>query len=102
MQSQWEIRLADIQASAKKDGSAAQRDYENSDLEFRGEYDRIQREASRERAQINGEHEQNLDAAIAHELKRSEEKLNHLWNTKPRPVTMMPEFQRNAPLTLIF
>jgi len=86
LKTQWETRLIDIQNLANENSAAAQRDFENADLEFRRQYDRIQQSASLERTRINEEHEKNLDRAIAIAQSQAEENLNRLWNSEDRQI----------------
>ncbi|CAF3821790.1 unnamed protein product [Rotaria sp. Silwood1] len=83
LKSRWQIRQNEIQLLAHHNITAAQNQYEISEIQFRQEYEIIKQSANRERIRMNELHEIHLDI-ILNELKtEANNKLLNIWNEKP-------------------
>lgn len=82
----WQARQAEIQRLAARNASAAQQQYETSEIDFRREYDSLKQAASRERTQLNELHEIRLDIALNAARTEANQKLIDAWNGQPLKV----------------
>jgi hypothetical protein len=83
LKSRWQTRQNEIQLLANRNATAAQQQYEISDIEFRQEYEFLKQSANRERTSINELHETHLDAALNTAKAGANKKLINAWNEKP-------------------
>ncbi len=86
LKTRWQARQNEIQLTANRNASAAQQQYESTEIEFRQEYEFIKQSANRERTRINELHEIYLDAALNIAKTDANKKLINAWNEKPLKV----------------
>jgi hypothetical protein len=86
LKARWQARQGEIQLLASRNASAAQQQYESSDIDFRREYDFLKQSASRERTYLNEAHEIRLDTAVNIARTEANQKLIDAWNNKPLKV----------------
>ncbi|CAF1176250.1 unnamed protein product [Adineta steineri] len=78
----WQTRQNEIQLLAKRNASAAQQQYEMSDIEFRQAYEILKQSANRERTRINELHEIHIDTSLNTAKIEANQKLINAWNEK--------------------
>ncbi|UJR22421.1 hypothetical protein I4U23_025481 [Adineta vaga] len=83
LKTRWQTRQNEIQLLANRNASAAQQQYETSDIDFRREYDFIKQAANRERTRLNELHEIHLDTAFNSAKTEANQKLINAWNNQP-------------------
>lgn len=79
IKSRWQVRQNELQKLALENPSRAQTEYEQSEIEFRQDYDFLKQTATRERSRINQLHENNLDSILDMAKIETENKLNSAW-----------------------
>lgn len=86
IKSRWQVRQNELQKLALENPSRAQTEYEQSEIEFRQDYDFLKQTATRERSRINQLHENNLDSILDMAKIETENKLNSAWKDNPLKV----------------
>ncbi|CAF3600482.1 unnamed protein product [Rotaria sp. Silwood1] len=87
----WRNRQNDLQLLANMNPYQAQQEFEQSDIDFRREYDVIKQAANRERTRINELHEKNLDTILTNAKNETNKKLIAAWNENPLKVENIEE-----------
>ncbi|CAF2986441.1 unnamed protein product [Rotaria sp. Silwood2] len=87
----WRNRQNDLQLLANMNPYQAQQEFEQSDMDFRRDYDLIKQTANQERIRINELHEKNLDTILNNAKRETNKKLMIVWNEKPLKVENIEE-----------
>ncbi|CAF1185816.1 unnamed protein product [Rotaria sordida] len=83
LKSRWQIRQNEIQLLANHNITAAQKQYEITEIQFRQEYEILKQSANRERTRMNELHEIHLDITLNEIKTQANKKLLDTWNEKP-------------------